>query len=77
MVLAWRGLRGETRPGRRAALLALRAVSMALAVFLLVEPAIELLQTARVRNRFAVLVDGSRSMAFPAEADGPSRSAAA
>src|SRR5512146_1129210 len=77
VVLAWRGLRGETRPGRRVALLALRAVSAALAVFLLVEPAIELLQTARVRNRFAVLVDASRSMGFPVEPDGPSRSAAA
>jgi uncharacterized membrane protein len=77
VALAWRGLRGETRPGRRAALLGLRAVSAALAVFLLAEPAIELLQTARVRNRFAVLVDGSRSMAFPTEPDGPARSAAA
>jgi hypothetical protein len=77
VVLAWRGLRTETRPGRRLALLALRAVSAALAVFLLAEPAIELLMTARVRNRFAVLVDSSRSMGFPAEADGPTRSAAA
>src|SRR5512146_888911 len=77
VVLAWRGLRGETRPGRRVALLALRAVSAALAVFLLVEPAVELLQTARVRNRFAVLVDASRSMGFPVEPDGPTRAAAA
>jgi uncharacterized membrane protein len=77
VVLAWRGLRGEARRGRRLALLALRAVSAALAVFLLVEPAVELLQTARVRNRFAVLVDASRSMGFPVEPDGPSRSAAA
>lgn len=77
VALAWRGLRGETRPGRRIALLALRAVSAALAVFLLAEPAVELLQTAHVRNRFAVLVDGSRSMGFPVEADGPTRSAAA
>ncbi len=75
VVLAWRGLRGETRPRRRAALLALRAASAALALFLLVEPAVELLQTARVRNRFAVLVDASRSMGFPAEAGGESRSA--
>ncbi len=77
VALAWRGLRGETRPRRRAALLALRAASAALAVFLLVEPAVELLQTARVRNRFAVLVDASRSMGFPVEAGGPTRSAAA
>ncbi len=77
VALAWRGLRGETRPRRRAALLALRAATAALAVFLLVEPGVELLQTALVRNRFAVLVDASRSMGFPVELDGPPRSAAA
>ncbi len=77
VALAWRGLRSEPRRGRRAALLALRAASALLAVFLLLEPALELLQTARVRNRFAVLVDASRSMGFPVELDGPSRSAAA
>jgi len=75
--LALRGLRAESRPGRRAALLALRAVSALLALLLLVEPALELLQTARVRNRFAVLVDASRSMAFPVEPGGPSRAEAA
>jgi len=77
VALAGRGLRGEPRRGRRAALLALRAVAALVALFLVAEPAIELLQTARVRNRFAVLVDGSRSMAFPTEPDGPTRSAAA
>ena len=77
VALAWRGLRGEPRPRRRAALLALRAASAVLALFLLVEPAVELLQTARVRNRFAVLVDASRSMGFPVEPDGPTRAAAA
>lgn len=75
--LAWRGLRGEPRRSRRAILLALRAASALLALFLLAEPAVELLQTARVRNRFAVLVDASRSMAFPVEPDGPTRSAVA
>jgi uncharacterized membrane protein len=74
---AHRGLGGEPRRGRRIALVALRAVSALLALFLLVEPALELLQVARVRNRFAVLVDASRSMAFPIEPNGPSRSAAA
>jgi uncharacterized membrane protein len=77
VALAQRGLRGEARRGRRLALLALRAASAALALFLLAEPAVELMQTARVRNRFAVLVDASRSMGFPVEPDGPSRSAAA
>lgn len=75
--LAHRGLRAEPRRGRRAALLALRAASALLAFFLLLEPGKELLQTARVRNRFAVLVDASRSMGFPLEAGGPSRAAAA
>jgi hypothetical protein len=59
--LAWRSLRGEVRPGRRAALLALRTLTALLALFLLAEPAVQLLQTARVRHRFAVLVDASRS----------------
>ena len=77
MLLAWRGLRGEARPGRRAALLALRAVAALLTLGLLLEPALELLQTARVRNRFAVLVDTSRSMNFPVERDGPPRAEAA
>lgn len=77
VLLAWRGLRAEPRRGRRAALVALRALSAALALFLLVEPALELLQTARVRNRLAILVDASRSMAFPVEPGGPARAAAA
>jgi uncharacterized membrane protein len=77
VALAWRGLRAEPRPGRRAALLALRAGTAVLAVLLLIEPAVELLRTARVRNRFAVLVDTSRSMRFPVEAGGPARAAAA
>ncbi len=77
MALSWRGLREEPRRVRRWALVALRAAAAALALFLLAEPALELLQTARVRNRLAVLVDASRSMAFPVEPGGPSRSAAA
>jgi uncharacterized membrane protein len=59
------------------ALLALRAATAILAVLVLLEPAVELLQTARVRNRFAILVDTSRSMAFPVEPGGPPREAAA
>jgi uncharacterized membrane protein len=77
LVLAWKGLRAEARRARRVALLALRAVAALLAVFLLLEPAVELLQTARVRNRLAVLLDTSRSMAFPVEPGGPSRAEAA
>src|SRR6266568_436926 len=77
VALAWRGLRGEPRPGRRAALLALRAASAVLTLFLLVEPALRLLQTSRVKSRLAVLVDTSRSMRFPVEPGGPTRAAAA
>ena len=77
VVLAWRGLRGEPRRGRRAALLALRTASAVLALFLLLEPAVRLLQTARVKNRLAVLVDTSRSMAFPVAPGGPPRAEAA
>ena len=77
VLLAWRGLRGEPSRRRRALLVALRTVSAALALFLVAEPAIQLLQTARVRRRFAVLVDASRSMGFPVEEGGRSRSDAA
>ena len=77
VVLAAIGLRKEPRGARRAVLLALRTGSMLAAVFVLLEPGIRLLQTARVKNRLAVLVDASASMAFPAEAGGASRAAVA
>ena len=77
VLLALRGLRSEPRGARRAVLVLLRAVAALLALFLLVEPAIELLQTARVRSRFAILLDASRSMNFPVERDGEPRAAAA
>ncbi|HVI73538.1 MAG TPA: glutamine amidotransferase [Anaeromyxobacteraceae bacterium] len=76
VALAWRGLAGEPRRGRRAALVALRAASALLALFLLLEPALRLLQTSRVKSRLAILVDGSRSMRFPIEPGGPTRAAA-
>jgi len=75
--LAGRGLRGETRRSRRWILIGLRALSALLALFLIAEPALQLLQTARVKNRLAVLVDASRSMAFPVEPGGETRSSAA
>jgi uncharacterized membrane protein len=77
VMLAWRGLRDEPRGRRRAALVALRAAAALAAVFLLLEPAVQLLQTARVRNRLAVLVDRSRSMNLPVEPGGETRAAAA
>ncbi len=76
VALALRGLRGEPRAARRATLVALRAASALLALFLVAEPAIQLLQTARVKNRLAVLVDTSRSMRFPVEPGGPTRAEA-
>ncbi len=75
--LAWRGLRAEPSRRRRAALLGLRAASALLALFLLAEPAVQLMQTARVKNRLAVLLDRSRSMNFPVQPGGESRAAAA
>ena len=74
---AWWGLRGEPRRARRWALLALRTASALLVLFLVAEPAVQLLQTARVKSRLAVLVDSSRSMGFPVEPGGPSRAEAA
>jgi len=67
VALAGWGLRAEPSGRRRAVLVALRALSALLALFLLIEPAVQLLQTARVRGRFAILVDASRSMGFPVE----------
>jgi uncharacterized membrane protein len=75
--LAWRGLRHEPRLGRRTALTLLRAATAVLALFLLAEPAIQLLQTARVKNRLAILLDTSRSMRFPAGSGGETRAQAA
>jgi uncharacterized membrane protein len=77
VVLAWRGLRSEPRPARRGVLVALRAVAALAALFLLAEPALRVVQTSRVRSRVAVLVDRSRSMAFPVEPGGASRADAA
>ena len=57
ILLAARSLRHEPRRSRRVALLLLRAASAVLALFLLVEPAVQFLQTARVKSRLAVLRD--------------------
>lgn len=68
-----RGLAHEPRPGRRRVLLTLRGVATLVALALLLEPAVQLLQVRRVKNRVAVLVDVSESMGLPAGAEGPSR----
>ena len=76
VLLARRGLRGEPRAGRRAMLVGLRTAAALAALFLVAEPAVQLLQTARVKNRLAVLVDRSRSMNFPVEPGGEPRTEA-
>ncbi|MCX5731854.1 MAG: hypothetical protein NTY18_11015, partial [Deltaproteobacteria bacterium] len=77
VLLAWRGLRGESSQARRAVLLSLRAIAAMAALFLLAEPALRVVQTARVRSRVAVRVDRSRSMNFPVEPGGETRAQAA
>jgi uncharacterized membrane protein len=72
IALAWRSTRGVA-PGRRTAMIALRAAAALAALVVYLEPAIELRQVAREPNRIAVLVDDSRSMALRERADGPDR----
>lgn len=74
VALAGLGLRREPALQRRMVLWALRLGAGLAAAFFLFEPGIRNLQVARVKNRIAVLVDRSASMAFPAEPGGGSRS---
>ncbi|MFW5878899.1 MAG: glutamine amidotransferase, partial [Myxococcota bacterium] len=69
VVTAHLGLAGETRRRRRLLLTGLRAVAAACALFLVLEPAIQLLQVHRIKNRVAVLLDTSGSMALPTEGE--------
>lgn len=55
------------KPARRWTLVSLRAAVYALAVLLLLEPAIDLKNVTKVKNRVAVLVDASGSMALEHE----------
>jgi len=77
VVLAARGLRKERSGVRKTVLLSLRTVSMLAALFVILEPGVRLLQTAQVRSRLAILIDGSASMQLPTEAGGTSRAAEA
>jgi uncharacterized membrane protein len=72
VVLGWRGSRGVA-PGRRTAMLALRAAAALSALVVFLEPAIELRQVAREPNRIAIVVDDSRSMGLREEKSGPTR----
>lgn len=74
-VLACLGVRHEAVPVRRFSLWGLRVLAAICAIFFLLEPGVRRVQSARVKNRVAVLVDRSASMAFPVEAGKPSRSA--
>jgi uncharacterized membrane protein len=71
-VLAWRSTRGITT-WRRALILGLRGGAAMTALFLFLEPAIELRQVAREPNRIAVLVDDSASMNLAETKTGPRR----
>lgn len=67
------GLRKERRRLRRYGLVGLRVLSMLTLLFLLLEPGIRHLQTATVKGRLAVLVDGSASMSLPLDGGKGSR----
>jgi uncharacterized membrane protein len=72
--LIWtsRSLRRERRWSRRLILGGLRVLSALWLFALLTEPGLQRLQTARVKSRFLLLIDRSRSMAFPAGGEGGS-----
>lgn len=72
LALAWRTTGGITA-WRRAIILGLRASAAMTALFLFLEPAIELRQVAREPNRIAILVDDSASMNLAETRGGPSR----
>src|SRR5438045_6812697 len=74
--LSFRGVRAEPSALRRRILIALRATAALLLLVLLLEPGVELRAESRVRARIALLLDTSRSMRFPAVANGPSRAEA-
>ncbi len=54
---------------RRWVLIALRGLVFSLAVFLLLEPALDMRQTSKVENHVAVVVDTSQTMALKTEDD--------
>ncbi|MEZ4462539.1 MAG: glutamine amidotransferase [bacterium] len=61
------------RPTRRYTLLGLRAMVFALAVMMLLEPAVDLKNVTKVKNHVPVLVDISRSMSLTASGDDTTR----
>lgn len=75
--LACWGVRREAKAPRRWSMWILRALAGILAMGFLLEPGMRRLQVARVKNRVAVLIDRSASMAFPVAPGGQSRAAEA
>ncbi len=73
IVVAAMGLKSEPRRGRRMLLTTLRCLAVVCALFLVLEPAIQLLQVHRVKNRVAVLLDTSASMSLPTGDNGDTR----
>lgn len=76
IVFATLSLRSEQRAHRRRILMALRLIAGAALILLLLEPGKRLMQTTRVKNRVAVLVDRSASMGFPSAPGKPTRAEA-
>lgn len=74
VVLAGLGIRSEPSRARRLVLWGLRLLAGVAALFFLLEPGIRHMQVAQVKNRVAVLVDQSASMAFPVDEQGRTRS---
>lgn len=74
--LALLALRREAHAGRRRLLVGLRLAAAVALVFLILEPGRRLMQTTRVKNRVAILLDTSASMGFPVAPGGGTRSEA-
>jgi uncharacterized membrane protein len=71
--LSFWGVHAESRARRVAVLTALRVFGVVTAVFLVLQPAIQLRQVTRIRNRVPVLVDVSQSMGLATEPGEPTR----
>jgi uncharacterized membrane protein len=76
IVLAGLGVRSEPARARRMILWTLRVLAGIAALFFLLEPGVRLMQLAQVKNRVAILVDRSASMAFPVDEAGRTRTIA-
>ena len=68
LALSWVDLKELTK-GRRVSVVFLRAVVLALALLILLEPALELRHVTRIKNHVVALVDTSQSMTLPDDAE--------